>query len=174
MDNQRIIQSTLAIFSFKSWTPDVVITVEIVRAPNADRRSGAPHMYWPHIQYSMVVNSSSVKRRWLYDALINAALIIHCVDCSVAESLILVLNDSATPQSTQWIINAAYNQRSLQSTPLYTARINHFSFCNHNIRGSGLIWQNRWRWLYDALIIHCVAYIVAEPPQRREQSIKIL
>jgi hypothetical protein len=31
--------------------------------------------------------------------------------------------DSATPQSTQWITNAAYNQRSLQSTPLYTAWI---------------------------------------------------
>jgi hypothetical protein len=28
--------------------------------------------------------------------------------------------DSATLQSMQWIINAAYNQRSLQSTPLYT------------------------------------------------------
>jgi hypothetical protein len=28
---------------------DVVITVEKVRAPNAGRRSGAPHMYWPHI-----------------------------------------------------------------------------------------------------------------------------
>jgi hypothetical protein len=26
-----------------------VITVAKVRAPNADRRSGAPHMYWPHI-----------------------------------------------------------------------------------------------------------------------------
>jgi hypothetical protein len=29
--------------------------------------------------------------------------------------------DSATLQSTQWIINAAYNQRSLQSAPLSTA-----------------------------------------------------
>jgi hypothetical protein len=28
MDNQRIIQSTPAIFSFKSWTTGVVITVE--------------------------------------------------------------------------------------------------------------------------------------------------
>jgi hypothetical protein len=28
---------------------DVVITVEKVRAPNANRRSGAPHMYWPHV-----------------------------------------------------------------------------------------------------------------------------
>jgi hypothetical protein len=33
--------------------------------------------------------------------------------------------DSATLQSTQWIINAAYNQRIIQSTPLYTAWINH-------------------------------------------------
>jgi hypothetical protein len=29
--------------------------------------------------------------------------------------------DSATLQSTQWIINAAYNRRIIQSTPLYTA-----------------------------------------------------
>jgi hypothetical protein len=91
--------------------------------------------------------------------------------------------DSATLQSMQWIINAAYNQRSLQSTPLYTAWINHqiwgqfmfgtperlpafvahFSNCNHNIHGSGFKWKNRWCWLYDTLIIHCVAYIVAEP-----------
>jgi hypothetical protein len=33
--------------------------------------------------------------------------------------------DSATLQSTQWIINAAYNQRSLQSTHLSTARFKH-------------------------------------------------
>jgi hypothetical protein len=33
--------------------------------------------------------------------------------------------DSATLQSTQWIINAEYNQRIVQSTPLYTAWINH-------------------------------------------------
>jgi hypothetical protein len=38
MDSQRIIQSTPAIFSFKSWTMDVVITVGKVRASNADRR----------------------------------------------------------------------------------------------------------------------------------------
>jgi hypothetical protein len=30
--------------------------------------------------------------------------------------------DSATLQPTQWIINAAYNQRSLKSTPLFTAK----------------------------------------------------
>jgi hypothetical protein len=35
------------------------------------------------------------------------------------------LRDSATLQSTLWIINAPYNQRSLQSTPLLTAWINH-------------------------------------------------
>jgi hypothetical protein len=29
--------------------------------------------------------------------------------------------NSATLQSTQWIINAAHNQRIIQSTPLYTA-----------------------------------------------------
>jgi hypothetical protein len=28
--------------------------------------------------------------------------------------------------------------------------------------------QNRWRWLSDALIIHCVARIVAEPKKRDE------
>jgi hypothetical protein len=28
---------------------NVVITVGKVRAPNAGRRSGAPHMYWPNI-----------------------------------------------------------------------------------------------------------------------------
>jgi hypothetical protein len=32
-----------------------------------------------------------------------------------------ILIDSAKLQSTQRIINAAYNQRSLQSMPLYTA-----------------------------------------------------
>jgi hypothetical protein len=36
-------------------------------------------------------------------------------------------------------------------------------YCNQNIRGLGPKWKNRWLWLYDALIIHCVAYIVAEP-----------
>jgi hypothetical protein len=77
--------------------------------------------------------------------------------------------------SMQWIINAAYNQRSLQSTPLLTAwikttylrpvgdRCAHFSYCKHNILGSGLKWKNGWRWLYDALIIYCVACIIAEP-----------
>jgi hypothetical protein len=49
MDNQRIIQSTPAIFSFKSWTTDIVLKVGKVLQPNADRRSGVPHMYWPHI-----------------------------------------------------------------------------------------------------------------------------
>jgi hypothetical protein len=33
--------------------------------------------------------------------------------------------DYATLQSTHWLINAAYNQRSLQSTPLFTAWFNH-------------------------------------------------
>jgi hypothetical protein len=32
-----------------------------------------------------------------------------------------LLFDSATLQSMQWIINAAYNQHIIQSTPLYTA-----------------------------------------------------
>jgi hypothetical protein len=70
--------------------------------------------------------------------------------------------DSATLQSMQWIINAAYNQRSLQSMPLYTVWINHqiwglylvgapahFSYCKHNIRGLGL----KWRWF-----VWCVDY----------------
>jgi hypothetical protein len=87
--------------------------------------------------------------------------------------------------STLWITNGAYNQRLLKSTSLFTAWFNHqipmrpiqvlrsrtpagdrcahFFFCNHNIYGSGLKWKNRWRWLYDALIICCVARIVAEP-----------
>jgi hypothetical protein len=33
----------------------------------------------------------------------------------------LFFSDSATLQSTQWITNADYNQRSLQSTPLSSA-----------------------------------------------------
>jgi hypothetical protein len=76
--------------------------------------------------------------------------------------------DPATLQSTQWIINVVYHQRSSQSAPLFTAWFNHqiwgkyFFYCNHNIRGAGIKWKNRWRWLYDALIIHCVARIVAE------------
>jgi hypothetical protein len=45
MDNQRIIQSTPAIFSFKSWTTDVVITAGKLCAPNADRLSGALTLY---------------------------------------------------------------------------------------------------------------------------------
>jgi hypothetical protein len=69
------------------------------------------------------------------------------------------LVDSATLQSMQWIINAAYKQHSLQSTPLFTSWFNQqiwgqymfvpnvcpvgvrctcFFYCNHNIRGSGL------------------------------------
>jgi hypothetical protein len=83
--NQRVTQSTPAIFSFKSWTMDVVITVEKVRARNAGRRLGAPHMYWPHIWWlnQAVTRVVDCNERWLY-----AALIIHCVDCSVAESQI--------------------------------------------------------------------------------------
>jgi hypothetical protein len=66
---------------------DVVITVEKVRAANAGRRSGTPNMYWPHIWWL----SHAVKRgvdcneRWLF-----AALIIPCVDRSVAESILPV------------------------------------------------------------------------------------
>jgi hypothetical protein len=37
------------------------------------------------------------------------------------QNLYLLFSDSATLQSMQWIINAAYNQSSLQSTPLYPA-----------------------------------------------------
>jgi hypothetical protein len=83
MDDQSIIQSTPAIFSFTSWTTDVVITVEKVRAPNAGRRSGAPNMYWPHLWWLNQAVERGVDRneRWLYAALIN-----HCVDYSVAES----------------------------------------------------------------------------------------
>jgi hypothetical protein len=44
-------------------------------------------------------------------------------------------------------------------------RCAHFFYCNHNIRGSGLKWKNRWPWLYDALIICCVARIVAASDQ---------
>jgi hypothetical protein len=72
MDNQRIIQSTPAIFKFKSWTTDVVITVEKV----SDKHVLASYL---------VVKSHSgcvdCNERWLY-----SALIIHCVDFSVAES----------------------------------------------------------------------------------------
>jgi hypothetical protein len=83
MDNQYIIQSTPAVFSFKSWTTDVVITVEKVRAPNAGRCSGAPNMYWPRIRWLNHAMKRGVdcNERCLY-----AALIIYCVDCSVAES----------------------------------------------------------------------------------------
>jgi hypothetical protein len=49
MDNQRIIQSAPGIFSLKSLSTDVVTTVGKRRAPNADRRSGAPNVYWPHV-----------------------------------------------------------------------------------------------------------------------------
>jgi hypothetical protein len=83
MDNQRIIQSTPAIFSFKPWTKDDGITVEKVRAPNAGRRSGPPKMYWPHIWWlnHAVKGGVDCNERWFY-----TALIIHRVDCSVAES----------------------------------------------------------------------------------------
>jgi hypothetical protein len=54
MDNQRIIQSTPTIFSFKSWTTDVVIRVGKVRG-------SATHTLASYL----VVNSSGVKRRWL-------------------------------------------------------------------------------------------------------------
>jgi hypothetical protein len=61
-----------------------VITVEKVRAPNAD-------MYWLHIWWlnQAVERGVDCNERWLY-----AALIIHCVDCSVAESLHVMLGAS--------------------------------------------------------------------------------
>jgi hypothetical protein len=78
---------------FLSWTTDVVITVEKVRAPNAGRLSEAPHMYWPHIWWLIqaVYRGVDCNERWLYAALIiccvdymlrwlYAALIICCVD----------------------------------------------------------------------------------------------
>jgi hypothetical protein len=82
MDNQRIMQSTPAIFSFKYWTTAVVITVGKVRAPSAGRRTaGAPNMYWPHIWWLIQAVKIGVdcKERYMY-----AALVIHCIDCSVA------------------------------------------------------------------------------------------
>jgi hypothetical protein len=60
MDNQRIIKSTPAIFSLKSRTTDVVITVDKVRAPNAGRRSGALNMYWTHIWWKEALIVMSV------------------------------------------------------------------------------------------------------------------
>jgi hypothetical protein len=62
---------------------DVVITVEKVRAPNAGTRLGATNMYWPHIWWlnQAVKRGVNCNERFLY-----AALIIHCVDCSEAES----------------------------------------------------------------------------------------
>jgi hypothetical protein len=92
--------------------------------------------------------------------------------------------DSAMLQSTQWIINASYNQCSLQWTLLFTVWFNHqiwghtclalpnacrwfcartFSTVITTSMVQDLNEKNRWRWLYDALIIHCVARIVAEP-----------
>jgi hypothetical protein len=58
-----------------------------VCAPNAGRRSGEPHMYWPHIWWlnQTVTRGVDCNERCLY-----AALIIYCVDCSVAESFNIV------------------------------------------------------------------------------------
>jgi hypothetical protein len=39
-------------------------------------------------------------------------------------------------------------------------RCAHFFYCNHNIHGSGLKWKKSL--VYDALIIHCIARLVAE------------
>jgi hypothetical protein len=60
----------------------------------------------------------------------------------------MIIKDSATQQSMQWIINAMYNQRSLQSTTPYTVWIYHQiwgqyifgarTFPTVNIRGSEL------------------------------------
>jgi hypothetical protein len=52
-------------------------------------------------------------------------------------------------------------------------RCAHFSYCNHNIRGSGLTSKNRWRWLNDVLIIHCVACIVAEPIRMQKNTVNV-
>jgi hypothetical protein len=54
----------------------------------------------------------------------------------------ILKNDSATLQSTQWIINAHYNLRLFRlrdETTKYEANtcVAHFFFCNHNICGSG-------------------------------------
>jgi hypothetical protein len=53
---------------------DAVITVGNVRAPNAGRRLGAPHMYGPHIWLlnQVVTRGVDCNERSLY-----AALIIH-------------------------------------------------------------------------------------------------
>jgi hypothetical protein len=49
--------------------------------------------------------------------------IVMLASCKLANCMGILFssNDSATLQSMQKIINAVYNQRSLQSTPLLTA-----------------------------------------------------
>jgi hypothetical protein len=78
MDNQRIIQSTPAIFFIQVLNHYVVITVEKVRAPYAGRRSGAPNMYWPHIWWlrkkALIVMSVDFLLQLLSIALIAESL----------------------------------------------------------------------------------------------------
>jgi hypothetical protein len=123
---------------------------------------------------------------------IFATAVFLTKECRCVSTLSGTCRDSATLQSAQCITNAAYNQRSLQLTPLFTAWFKHqiwgqymfgsperlpafgartFFYCNHNNRGSGLKLKNRWCWLYDALIIHCVARIVAEPMQAHVEAL---
>jgi hypothetical protein len=55
--------------------------------------------------------------------------ILHIIFLGLMKEIIWIwtvklTKDSATLQSTQWIINAAYNQRIIQSKPLYTTWMN--------------------------------------------------
>jgi hypothetical protein len=54
--------------------------------PNVGRRSGAPNMFLPHIWWLIqaVKRGVDCNERCIY-----AELIIHCTDCSVAESYYL-------------------------------------------------------------------------------------
>jgi hypothetical protein len=131
MYNRRIIQSMPAIFSFKSRTMDVVITVKKVRASNAGRRSGVSNMYWSHIWWvnHAVKRGVDCNERWLY-----TALIIHCVGCSVAESFILYnlsskwfcnTSHQLTTISLTWLKKFGFRSFSLPSPCIQTCKLCH-------------------------------------------------
>jgi hypothetical protein len=93
------------------------------------------------------INRSGIKSSGIN----NKSIVIAPVSLQCWEGILS--DDSATLQSTQWIINAAYNQIinahynqrlfSLRGlTTKYEANtclaLPHFVYCNHNIHGSGL------------------------------------
>jgi hypothetical protein len=81
-------------YPFKSWTADVVITVEKVRVPNADLLLGGSIKQWKEV---LIVMSVDYTLRWLSIELIVACCITKPLILFAMSSVADVLHSDAAP-----------------------------------------------------------------------------